>query len=520
MSIIARTAVLPLFLTMFLTIQHGFEPAAAQDASAALASAAAPRSVYDVVVYGGSTSGLAAAIQAARLGSRVIVIEPYLQIGGLMTGGLTRTDMGSGKHTGGIVMEFFDRVDRYYTQRHVERTNRFCFEPSVADQIWREMLCDAPPPTGPPIDILEFTRLVAVEKRDATLCAVNVRPANADPSDPGAVQRIVGGVFIDATYEGDLAAEAGARYRVGREAREEYGEPHGIDQADARVQAYCFRLCVTDVPELRVPIEKPRGYDPQEFALLAEYVKKHNITQFRLDCLYAREEVRGNRDGNAQWHCWVSTDWAEINFEYPEANWQRREEIYQEYKRRTLGWFWFLQHDPSVPEVLRRDAQRWGLVRDEFTDTDHLPFMLYVREARRILGEYVFTELDATRDTEKPDSIGCGGYPIDSHQVENFHRGNLHLHTPPGNFQIPVQKGYQIPYRILLPRQVEGLLVSLCVSSTHLGYSTLRMEPEYIKMRQAAGAAAHMAHTTGVAPRKVDVAQLQAVLRDAGAILQ
>lgn len=507
-------------LTMLLTGHLLTERGIAKDAAVALTPAESPLPIYDVVIYGGSPSGLAAAIQAARLGSRVIVVEPYLHIGGLMTGGLTQTDMGSAKHTGGIAKEFFDRIDRYYDQRNVERTNRFCFEPSVAAQIWREMLQDVASPGGRPIEVLEYTRLVEVEKLDKTLHSVTVRGANADPEDADAKRRIAGRVFIDATYEGDLAAEAGAPYRVGREAREEYGEPHGIDQADNRVQAYCFRLCVTDVPELQVPIEKPRDYAPEEFALLAEYVRKFDITQFRLDCLYAREEVRGKRDGNAQWHCWVSTDWAEINFEYPEADWHRREEIYQEYKRRTLGWFWFLQHDPSIPEVLRQDARRWGLVRDEFTDTDHLPFILYIREARRILGDYVFTEMDATTNTVKPDSIGCGGYPIDSHQVENFHRGNLHLRIPPGNFQIPVRKGYQIPYRIMLPLQVEGLLVSLCVSSTHLGYSTLRMEPEYIKIGQAGGVAAHLAHAGNVSPRNIDVARLQEILRKAGAILE
>jgi hypothetical protein len=145
--------------------------------------------------------------------------------------------------------------------------------------------------------------------------------------------------------------------------------------------------------------------------------------------------------------------------------------------------------------------------------------MLYVREARRITGDYVFKEQDATTDVVKPDSIGCGGYPMDSHHVVDYHRGNLHLKTPEGNFQIRVTKGYQIPYRILLPQKVDNLLVSLCVSSTHLGYCTLRMEPEYMKMGQAAGAAAHLAHTGDVTPREVDVGELQEILKKAGAIL-
>ncbi len=463
---------------------------------------------FDVVIYGGSPSGLAAATQAARLGSSVAVVEPYRHIGGMMAAGLTRTDMGSPGHTGGLCREFFDRVDRYYRPLGVKRSRRYDFEPHVAGVIWKQMLDEAGR-----IEVLEHTRLMEVHKSGDRIEAVTVRGPQAK------TRRLTGKVFIDATYEGDLAAEAGASYRVGREARDEFGEPHGIERADKRVQAYCYRLCVTDQPENRVTIKKPAGYDPAEFALLAEYVKKKGIQRFQLDCLFAREAVRGKRDGNAQWHCWVSTDWADINDDYPEGDWERREEIYEEYKRRTLGWFYFLQHDPSIPETLRTDALRWGLARDEFQDTDHLPFMLYVREARRIQGDYVFTELDATRNTVKRDSIGCGGYPIDSHQVEDYHRGILHLEEPPGNFQIGVERGYQIPYRILLPGKVEGLLVSLCVSSTHLGYCTLRMEPEYIKMGQAAGAAAHLAHKHGVSPDKVNVEELQNVLQKAGAIL-
>ncbi len=336
----------------------------------------------------------------------------------------------------------------------------------------------------------------------------------------GERQRIQGKVFIDATYEGDLAAMAGAPYRTGREAKSEYKEPHGLAEADKLLQAYCFRLCVTDDPANRVAIRKPDGYDPLEFELLGEYVRKKNIKRFAPDCLYAREKVNHKADGNAQWHCWVSTDWASFHHDYPEGSYARRKEIYEEYKRRTLSWFYYLQNDPAVPVELREDASRWGLARDEFEDSGHLPFMLYVREARRIMGHYVFKEQDATIASLKPDSIGCGGYPIDSHHVADYHRGNVHLPRPEGNFQIDVTKGYQIPYRIMVPKQVNGLLVSLCVSSTHLGYCTLRMEPEYLKMGQAAGVAAHLAHRSSITPGKIDIKKLQTILRKQGAILE
>ena len=440
----------------------------------------------DVVILGGSPSGLAAAVQAARLGASVIVVEPYKHIGGMMSGGLTRTDFGDRNSTGGIPVEVFKRIAVHYdTEKKpwLQQRMKVFFEPHVAEKVFWDMVSE----TGR-VKVIVPGRLVDVEMKGNALTAMTIRLVSS-----GKVQRIRGKVFIDATYEGDLAAKAGAPYKVGREAKSEFNESHGLERADKLLQAYCFRLCVTDDSGNRVTIDKPAGYDPREFELLSDYVRTKKIKRFAPDCLFAREKVNHKADGNAQWHCWVSTDWASFHSDYPEGSYGRREEIYQEYKRRTLGWLYFLQHDASVPEMLRRDALRWGLAKDEFEDTDHLPFMLYVREARRIMGEYVFSELDATRHTTKLDSIGCGGYPIDSHQVTDYNRNNLHLEIPPGNIRVAVKKGYQIPYRILVPQKLEGLLVSLCVSSTHLGYCTLRMEPEYMKMGQAAGAAAYLA---------------------------
>ncbi len=466
----------------------------------------------DVAILGGSPSGLAAAVQAARLGCTVIVAEPYRHIGGMMAGGLTRTDFGDRGTTGGIVREFFQRVAAHYDpgkRPWTQQKMKVFFEPHVAEEVWWELVRE----TGR-IKVLVPARLVSLRKQGKVLKEITVREPGS-----GKNHRLKAKVFIDATYEGDLAAKAGAPFSVGREAKSDFNEPHGLATADQLLQAYCFRLCVTDAPSNRVPIKKPEKYDPKEFELLAKYVTQKKIRRFVPDCLFAREKVNDKADGNSQWHCWVSTDWASFHHDYPEGSYSRREEIYQEYKRRTLSWFFFLQHDSSVPEVLRNDARSWGLAKDEFTDTDHLPFMLYVREARRIMGEYVFKEQDATTDTEKSDSIGCGGYPIDSHHVIDYNLSNLHLTEPEGNFQIRVKKGYQIPYRILLPKNVEALLVSLCVSSTHLGYCTLRMEPEYIKMGQAAGAAAYLAHKNGVTPGKIEIRELQAILKREGAIL-
>lgn len=470
-------------------------------------------STADIVILGGSPSGLSAAIQAARLGSDVIVVEPYRHIGGMMSGGLTRTDLGHRESTGGLAKEFFQRVAAYYDKGEKSWENQSMevfFEPHVAKIIWQEMLEE----TGR-IKTIVHGHLIDVVKDDEALEEIIVQEQSS-----GKAHRLKAKVFIDATYEGDLAAMAGAPFRIGREASDEFGEPHGLETADTLLQAYCFRLCVTDDSTNLVPIWKPEGYDASEFELLAEYVNQKDIKRFVPDLLFAREEVNGKRDGNAQWHAWVSTDWAEINADYPTGSYERREEIYQEYKRLTLGWWYFLQHDPSVPESLRKEVLRWGLAKDEFEDTDHLPFMLYVREARRIMGEYIFTELDATVNVTKPDAIGCGGYPIDSHHVINYNRDNLHIVPPPGNKQVKVHKGYQIPYRIMVPQKVDRLLVSLCVSSSHLGYCTLRMEPEYIKMGQAAGVGAFLTIKDGVSPSDINIGELQSILRDAGAIIE
>lgn len=467
----------------------------------------------DVIVFGGSPSGLSAAIQAARLGSDVIVVEPYLRIGGMMSGGLTRTDFGDRESTGGLAREFFQRVATYYDEEKKpwqSQPMKVFFEPHVAENIWQQMLEE----TGR-IKTIVHAHLIDVVKDGQELEEIVVQEQGT-----GKLHKLTGKVFIDATYEGDLAAMAGAPFRTGREARDEFDEPNGLETADTLLQAYCFRLCVTDDSTNLVPIWKPEGYDPTEFELLTEYVNQKGIERFAPDLLFAREEVNGKRDGNAQWHAWVSTDWAGINADYPTGSYERREEIYQEYKRLTLGWWYFLQHDLSVPKSLRNEVLRWGLAKDEFEDTNHLPFMLYVREARRIMGEYIFTELDATVNVTKPDAIGCGGYPIDSHHVINYNRDNLHIVPPPGNRQIRVYQGYQIPYRILVPQKVDRLLVSLCVSSSHLGYCTLRMEPEYIKMGQAAGVGAFLAIKHGVSPSDINIGELQSLLLEAGAILE
>ena len=462
---------------------------------------------YDVVIYGGSPSGLSAAIQAARLGESVLVVEPYSRIGGMMTAGLTRTDMGDWATTGGTCREFFERLGEHYKAKNTKRQKLWHFEPGVGESVFWKMLKEAGK-----IEVVINARLSKLQMKGGTI-------AQAQFTVDGKKKWVKATVFIDATYEGDLAAEAGAPYMIGRESKEQFGEPHALDRPDKLLQAYCYRLTVTDDPHNRVPIAKPVGYDPKRFKLLGDYVNEKNIKRFVTDCLFAKGPVNRKYDGNAQWRCWVSTDFAAINADYPEGSWERREEIYSEYRKLTMGWMYFLQNDPSVPEVLRKDALRWGLPRDEHVDTDHIPYMIYVREARRITGHYVFTELDAVKNIDKPDSIGFGKYAIDSHHVVDYHEGNLHLPRPEGNVVYHVRRPYQIPYRILVPKKVDNLLVSLCVSSTHRGYGTLRMEPEYMKMGQAAGIAAHMCVKNKQSPKEIDVPSLQEMLRDANAVI-
>ena len=483
----------------------------------------------DVLVVGMTPSGISAAIAAARCGSKVVLAEMKGHMGGMMSSGLGRTDIGPRNTVGGIFREFIDNVYAYYvetygpdSQQVKDCSGGYYFEPSVAERI--------------------FNRMVKAEK--SIKVKYHYRPDGAlmygnrihgvnflDTRHKKRVQ-IRAGVFIDATYEGDIAAMAGVPYRVGRESREECGEayagaiyldhitrmvlPGTTGEGNRCVQAYNFRLCLTRNPDNRVMPGKPENYNREEYLQVPESVKAGRIKTVQ-DVLNIEPIPNGKSDTNNMPKSLISTDLPEENYDYPEASYEQREKIVKRHRDYILGLLYFLQNDPEMPEELRNECREWGFAKDEYPDNDHFPRQIYVREARRMWGLYTFSTHDALlapgslRTPIHFDSIACGGYPIDSHATRK--REPSHDTAMEGFFWLGgMTRPYQIPYRVMAPQRVDALLVTGAVSATHLGFGTLRMEPVWMALGQAAGTAAHLARKLCVEPRDVPVNRLQSWL--------
>jgi len=343
-------------------------------------------------------------------------------------------------------------------------------------------------------------------------------------------EQVSASVFVEASYEGDLLAAAGAEYRVGRESRGEYGEEdgghlfwgpkggrpteEGTGEGDDRVQAYCFRLCLTDDPERRVAIERPPRYEGSEYGLLRAYVEA--APRKLKEVLLLGRLPNGKWDVNNWGFCWQSMDLIGGNAGYVEGSWEEREAIAAAHRDYQWGLLYWLQHE--APAELREEAGRLGWCRDEFEEGEGWPEQLYVREARRMVGRHVFTEHDARRETRKADSVAVGSYPLDSHGTQWYRPGQV-TPAPEGFFMCSVGP-YEIPYRCLLPESVGGLLAPVCLSATHAGYGTLRMEPVMMNLGMACGEAAALAVEGGVSPGEVEVGRLQARLEAEGQVIR
>jgi FAD-dependent oxidoreductase family protein len=503
-----------------------------------VAQAAEVRS-YDLVVYGGTAGGVMTAVSGAREGLKVALLEPRDHVGGMVSGGLTATDFGKKAVIGGMSLEFFERVGRRYGE-----PVGWYFEPHVAEEVFLEMLKEASVPVFFRHRLREKT---GVGKKGTKVTEIRL--------DNGAVFR--GAIFADATYEGDLMAQAGVSYTWGREGSAQYGEslagvrdktpkhqflvrvpahdekgrilpeiqagPKGEPgQADRKVQAYNFRLCLTDVKENQVPYPKPKGYDPKRYALLARYIQAFAEANGRPprmgELMNPIRMPKGKTDTNNNGP--FSTDYIGGNWDYPEANYATRARIWQAHVDYIQGFLYFLANDPQVPAPLHDEINRWGLAKDEFTDNGNWPNQLYVREARRMIGEYVMAQKDIQEDLRKPDVIGMGSYNSDSHNIQRLATPDGAVENE-GDMQVPVTP-YQIPYRMLLPKRAEAtnLLVPVCFSASHVAYSTLRMEPQYMILGQATGVAARMALRAGVAVQDVDTAALSARLKEQRAVFE
>ncbi|MDB2674174.1 FAD-dependent oxidoreductase [Akkermansiaceae bacterium] len=500
---------------------------------------------HDLVVYGGTSAGVTAAVQMAREGKTAIIIELSQHVGGLTSGGLGRTDSGNKRVIGGMSREFYQRLQKHYSKDDSWKNQKkeeysgysaksdaiWGFEPKVAEMVYRQMLSEAG------VEVVYGQRLnreSGVKKNAGRIVSITMESGRS----------FAGKIFMDATYEGDLLAAAGVTYHVGREPNSKYGETlngvqtrrarshqfmDGVDgwvkkgdpssgllpgimaggpgeegEGDKKVQAYCFRMCLTDDPKNCVAFPKPEGYEPMRYELYLRYI------QAGWRRVWGNHKPMPNRKTDTNNHGGFSTDNIGMNWDYPEASYARRAEIIKEHEVYQKGLFWFLCNDPRVPEDLRSKIDVWGLAKDEFTDNDNWPHQLYIREARRMVSDYVNSELDCFRKRETPESIGMGSYNMDSHNVQRYidEKGNV---KNEGDVQVSPGGPYQISYRAIRPKREEctNLIVPVCLSSSHIAYGSIRMEPVFMILGQSGSVAASIAIDDGIAVQDVPYEKLK-----------
>ncbi len=470
----------------------------------------------DVVVCGGTPAGVMAAVAAARMGNSVALVEMNNHLGGIVSGGLTATDTGNRSTVGGLSREFFGRIGKYYLDKYgadSEQYKRcregFSFEPSIAEKIFDEMVAEQPL-----IKVWKKYRFKSVSQNGKKITSIT-----ADNLATGGIQEFTGKIFIDATYEGDLMAAAKVPYRYGREGTDEYGEAlagisEGPDKgkADNRVMTYNYRVSVTPEVEKRVLFPKPENYDPTPWLNFGDRIRREGLKDFGDVLLNAEGRMGPNRKLDLNWG-----DLAGANEGYVEGDWAARERVAQKYRDHFLSILWYFQNDPELPEEFRKNARNWGLPKDEFVDNGNFPFQLYVREARRMVGAYVLTEADLTQNRYKPDGVCSGSYGIDCHAVQFLTIGKKRVVDSTPHMFVP---SYDIPYRCLIPKdKPHNLLVPVCLSVSHVAYCSMRMEPVFMMLGQAAGDAAHLAIAAKSSVQDVNVSQLRDLLRKQGAAL-
>jgi hypothetical protein len=510
---------------------------------------------YDIVVYGGTSAGVAAAVQAKRMGKTVIIVCPDKHLGGLTSGGLTWTDSGRKEAIGGISREFYQRMKKHYDKpeswiyQKPEEYSRYrpdddamwVFEPHIAEQGFEELVAEY----KIPVYRNEWlNRKSGVKKNGSRIISITMLDDKT----------YRGRMFIDATYEGDLMAVAGVSYHVGREGNDVYGEtlngvqtrnatshqfekpvdPYstpgdpdsgllplihsdnpGIEgTGDKRIQAYNFRMCLTKVTENRVSFPKPNNYDPMQYELLARYLDKG------WRAIFAKFDPAPNNKTDTNNHGAFSTDNIGMNYDYPEATYKRRQEIIKEHEDYQKGLMWFLAYDPRVPVDVREKTSQWGLAKDEFRDNGHWPHQIYVRESRRMISDFVTTELHLRKIKPTPKPIGMGSYNMDSHNVQRYIDENGHARNE-GDIQINPGGPYPISYGAIVPKTSEctNLLVPICVSSSHIAYGSIRMEPVFMILGQSAATAAAFSIDDNSDVQNVDYYKLKTRLLADGQVL-
>ncbi|MCR4921341.1 MAG: FAD-dependent oxidoreductase [Bacteroidaceae bacterium] len=471
-------------------------------------------SQVDICIYGATSAGITAAIETRRQGHSVLLVEPGPRIGGLTAGGLGMTDIGKVEIIQGLALNFYRRVGQVYGSSKPA----FLFEPKVALAVYRDMLSEAG------IEVYMQRRIRSVRKQGNDIESILLERASKRVGQKRV--RIRAMVFIDCSYEGDLMARSGVTYTVGREGDKAYGEefnglhvreyhqfPDGVDpyrekgnprsgllwgilsgemgtkgQADRRVQAYNFRLALTDDPANRLPITRPERYDSTHYELLLRWKEVEPWARGVNDCFIWSLMPNHKTDVNNRGA--FSTDMIGENWDYPEASYRQRERIRQRHIDYTLGLLYFLSFDARVPDSVRREMQRWGWPRDEYEEHNHMTPQLYVREARRMVGRYVMTQANCQQKTTVEDVIGWAAYTMDSHNTGRYVVNGMVKNE--GDVEIGIPGKYPISYRSLTPQESEArnLLVPVCLSASHIAYGSIRMEPVFMVLGQTSALAA------------------------------
>ena len=528
---------------------------------------------YDVVIYGGTSAGVAAAIEASRDGKSVVLIEPSERIGGLTTGGLGQTDIGKKEAIGGIAREFYQNIRLYYnkpenwkwqkpseykdsgqTRTEEHEPTMWTFEPSAALTVFHEML------KNENVELVYHQRLN--RETGVRMKAGRIRSIEMESGEV-----YEGKMFIDATYEGDLMAAAGVKFTIGREANSQYGENlngiqfdleaktitgghsrnsinhnfvDGVDPyvekgnpasgllpfisaigpgeegaADKGIQAYCFRMCLTDHPDNRILFAKPEGYhEPDYELLLRNYEAGEKQVPWINSSMPNRKTDTNNRLG-------FSTDYIGQNYAYPEASYTEREKIVEAHRKYQQGLMWTLAYHPRMPKQVRDEVSRWGMCKDEFEEGNGWQEQLYIREARRMVSGYVMTQKNCERIEVVDDPVGMAAYGMDSHHVKRYVNSEGFVKNE-GNVEAHVKYPFPVSFRSIVPKKEEcvNLLVPVCLSATHIAFGSIRMEPVFMVLGQSAAAAACQAIDEKKAVQEISYPRLREKLTTEKQVLE
>ena len=489
----------------------------------------------DICIYGGSSAGVIAAYTAKKMGKSVILIEPSNRLGGLTTGGLGQTDIGNKYAVGGLSLDFYRRIGQHYG-----KFEQWTFEPHVAKELFEQYIKAAN------INVIYNYRLQSVNTEEGAIKSMTIEKSIQPNQSTN--QIIKAKVFIDCTYEGDLMAKSGVSYFTGRESNSTYGEtyngvqlmdkhqfPDGVDPykipgkkesglvwgisnetlapngtGDKKIQTYNIRVCFTNNPSNRIPITKPDDYKPERYELLLRVLAKKpvkNIGGFTSIAPMPNNKTDINNNGA------FSTDMIGENWDYPEADYNKRIQIKKAHDNYVQGFFYFIGHDPRMPSYLRNEMLQWGYPKDEYTDNKNWTPQMYVRETRRMIGEYVMTQLNCEGKEVVKDGIGLAAYTMDSHNCQRLVVNGMVKNE--GDVQVGGFDPYPISYRSVIPKKKEckNLLVPVCLSASHIAYGSIRMEPVFMVLAQSSAVAACLSIDNNQAVQDVNIDQLQQILK-------